>query len=111
MITFAAAAVETAGEQIGKLFEDVDRSALRAGLSRLLKVAEPELSSRLAAVGDELLFHFYNDAELRQSFRASLTGEPQPRSFAAEAPVTAPSPTRTRLVRSASPTLAGVLGD
>lgn len=111
LITLGAAAPESHSEKIGKLFEDVDRTTLRTGLSKLLAVPEAHLNDRLEQVGNELLFHFYSDAEMRQNFRASM-GAGGPMAFAAAAPaaaVPALSPVQSQLAFSASPSLAASL--
>jgi thermitase len=110
LVTLGAAVMDSHLEQIGTLFDDIDRSTLRTGLARLLKTTEAQLSTQLAKIGDELYFHFYNDAELRQSFRTSLTGEPATFGAPAALPVPpAPSPSQNQLLRSSSPTLAAAL--
>lgn len=101
-----AMAAESAGERLGKIFDGVPGAALRAGLSRLLKTPEPALAPRLAELGDELAFHFFNDPVLRQRFQQELTGDQADFEVAA-APDT-PSP-ETLLARQSSGRLASAL--
>jgi hypothetical protein len=63
-------------DQFASLFDDVPRPALRRGLAAFLGTSEESLPARLEEVGDELLYHFISDGQLRSEFRAQIAVEP-----------------------------------
>jgi len=63
--------------QLMNLFEDVPVETLKAKLVELLDTDEQQLPDILSQVGEELAFHFMIDPQLRATFEAAATGEPE----------------------------------
>jgi len=94
-------------DQFASLFDDVPRSALRRGLAAFLGTTEALLPARLEEVGDELIYHFFSDGQLRSDFRAQLTGSKNPAKTKSKTKPTA-NPAKA-LAHLASPQLAARL--
>lgn len=98
-------------DQFASLFDDVPRADLRRGLASFLRTTEAQLPARLEEVGDELVYHFFSDGQLRRDFRAQLPGaQPAAESAAKSKAKKKPSARPVvELARVASPHLAARL--